>query len=665
MSFLQPGLLFALPLIALPVIIHLINRQRHRTVPWAAMMFLLDAKRMTRGMAKLRQLLILLMRTLAVAGLIFALSRPLAGLWLGSVGGGATDTTLILLDRSASMEQQNLQTGLSKRATALKKLVEMLDKAGRGTRVVIIESASLNPIELDPGDDLTKLPETGATSTSANIPSLLERGLEYIEANKSGRTDVWLCSDMRSNDWDPVSGRWESVRARASQMKGLRLFLLSYPDTARENISVRLNRVRRDSSPKQAQLLIDATLRRESTSTKPVEIPIGFIINGTRSTHTIQMEGSEFNLQGHAIPIDARLEKGWGRIVLPADSNPRDNDYHFVFAEPSVQKTVIVSDDPSFTEPIKLIANAPMDRLLQYEVETVPTTDAARIDWDSTALLVWQGELPGGILAQQVKNLVDAGKSVIFFPPKSPGSKEILGHRWTQWNEKSVAADQPGTWRTDAGLLSNTQDGRALPVGETQVYRHCGMEGTGSILARLESGKAMLYRASTTRGGAWFCGTLPQASHSSMARDGVVLYVMLHRAILSGSQALGMARQVTTGVGALSSGTKWDPLGMDNANVGVTREFHAGAYENANGKRMVALNLPEGEDTPGIIIDEQTGSLLEGIDYQKIEDQAGSLKSLASEIWRIFLFLTSLALVIEAFLCLPEKKLNQPALGQT
>jgi hypothetical protein len=134
MSFLQPGLLLALPMIALPVIIHLINRQRHRTVSWAAMMFLLDAKKMTRGMAKLRQWIILLMRMLAVAGLIFALSRPLAGLWFGSVAGGVTDTTIILLDRSASMEQQNLQTGLSKRATALSKLSEMLEKTNRGLR---------------------------------------------------------------------------------------------------------------------------------------------------------------------------------------------------------------------------------------------------------------------------------------------------------------------------------------------------------------------------------------------------------------------------------------------------------------------------------------------------------------------------------------------------
>ncbi len=53
MTFLNPILLAALPLIALPVIIHLINQRRYQTIRWAAMMFLLTANRNSRdGMAQ-------------------------------------------------------------------------------------------------------------------------------------------------------------------------------------------------------------------------------------------------------------------------------------------------------------------------------------------------------------------------------------------------------------------------------------------------------------------------------------------------------------------------------------------------------------------------------------------------------------------------------------
>ncbi len=101
MSFLQPWLLVALPIAALPVIIHLIHQRRFQSIEWGAMRFLMEAHRMARGYARLRQWLILLMRVIAIAALIFLISRPLATGWLGVAGGGRPDTTLILLDRSA------------------------------------------------------------------------------------------------------------------------------------------------------------------------------------------------------------------------------------------------------------------------------------------------------------------------------------------------------------------------------------------------------------------------------------------------------------------------------------------------------------------------------------------------------------------------------------
>ena len=103
MTFLQPWILWGLPLILIPVLIHLINRMRHRPQRWAAMQFLLAANRTSTSHAKLRQILVMLFRMLAVLMLVLFLSRPLAGGWLGWALSSAPDAILILLDRSASM----------------------------------------------------------------------------------------------------------------------------------------------------------------------------------------------------------------------------------------------------------------------------------------------------------------------------------------------------------------------------------------------------------------------------------------------------------------------------------------------------------------------------------------------------------------------------------
>ena len=87
MTFLAPALLFALPLALLPVIIHLIHLYRRRQVKWAAMMFLQMAQRMNKGLSRLRQILILAFRVLAVAAILFVITRPMAGGLLGLTGG--------------------------------------------------------------------------------------------------------------------------------------------------------------------------------------------------------------------------------------------------------------------------------------------------------------------------------------------------------------------------------------------------------------------------------------------------------------------------------------------------------------------------------------------------------------------------------------------------
>lgn len=75
MSFNSPWALWALFAASVPIIIHLVNRWRHRSVPWAAMGFLLRAARETRGTKKLLHYLILA-SVMAVAALVTAFARP-------------------------------------------------------------------------------------------------------------------------------------------------------------------------------------------------------------------------------------------------------------------------------------------------------------------------------------------------------------------------------------------------------------------------------------------------------------------------------------------------------------------------------------------------------------------------------------------------------------
>src|SRR6187402_4015179 len=76
MQFLYPAFLWALSALAIPIIIHLFYFRRYKKVYFSNLRFLREVKEETSARNKLRNLLILLARLLAMAGIIFAFAQP-------------------------------------------------------------------------------------------------------------------------------------------------------------------------------------------------------------------------------------------------------------------------------------------------------------------------------------------------------------------------------------------------------------------------------------------------------------------------------------------------------------------------------------------------------------------------------------------------------------
>ena len=659
MGFLQPLALIAFPLIALPILIHLINQHRHRTIPWAAMMFLMSAKRMSKGMARLRHFLILLMRVLAVAALIFVISRPLSGGWLGSIGMSKPDATLILLDRSASMEMQDLQAGQPKRSAALQKLAQLLEQGDYGTHLVLIDSASGQLQEVDSPKALLGLPTTESSATSADIPGMLESALAYLKANKSGRVDVWICSDLSENDWDVESGRWRAIREEFAQLEGVHHFLLAYADLPSSNLSVRVENVQRWERGNDAELVLDVVVRSKGSSdTTRQAFPIEFEVNNVRSVVEVEIDRQGASLQGHRIPIDTKLRSGWGSVGLPGDTNSLDNRFFFVFSEPPVRRAVVVSDDVKNGEAFRRALAIPIDPRLQHRVDVISVDRVAEIDWESTGLLIWQAALPRGSVAEQIAQFVDTGRVVMFFPPSQNADERLFDSRWANWqtpgNQQVFGISW---WRGDADLLAHVESGDALPLNELRTYRYRSFESPGTPLARFDDDAPLLTRVATDRGAVYFCSTLPTAQFSSLEREGVTFYVILQRALDQGCRALAVASQRDAGPDVLIDRNEWELVApADDSPLLSQRGLHAGVYRD--GAYWMAVNRSQIEDSAVAAPVEAVDALFDGMSYRRIDVDVGDTSALASELWRIFLIAMIVALLVEAVLSLPSRRVR-------
>jgi len=105
MTFLNSLFLLALPLIAVPLVLHFLKRRERKVVQWGAMRFLHEATTDSRRMRLPESLLLLLARCLLVAGIVFALARPLIH-WGGS-SAVADRELIVIVDDSLSTARRS------------------------------------------------------------------------------------------------------------------------------------------------------------------------------------------------------------------------------------------------------------------------------------------------------------------------------------------------------------------------------------------------------------------------------------------------------------------------------------------------------------------------------------------------------------------------------
>ncbi len=654
MIFLNPILLLALPLIGLPILIHLINQRRHRTIDWGAMMFLLTARKMSKGMARLRHWAIMAARMLVMAGLIFGIARPLATGWFGALAGGKPETVIVLLDRSASMQQQKFETGETKISAAINKVVDMIGAMDGTKRLVLIESTTSQPTEVSNAKSLLELPKTEGTDSESDIPQMVQAALDYISENATGRTDIWICSDARKNDWDFESSRWAALRSGFSELEGVRLHVLDYSASPVDNLAIKIESAKRVESPSGPELVLDIIVKQSGEAGQEQRVPVEITINGTRSVVSLSIDSEETVLAGHRIPLDAESKLGWGKVELPADSNNSDNVFYFAFAEQAVRQTVIVSDDPRAVDSLQIVCSVSSDPNEKFESKTFTTDQLGEINWSEVSLLLWHAPLPQGRFAKQVESFINSGRVAVFFPPDHADDSQFKGVSWADWENVDETQQVVDFWQNEEDLLRKTLAGAPLPVDELRIYQCCGPKLGGRVLARLGGGQPLLTRKQTDAGGAYFCSTLPLGTHSSLARNGVVIYAMLHRALVSGAASVGAAKQFAAGSKLARRAAEMKSVSSRRAStLAEDRPFVAGVYGSSD--QYIAINRPSSEAATESLTTEQLGVLFEGLDFHVIEDKLGSERSLASEVWKLFIVLMGLALLAEVIFCLPPK----------
>ena len=115
MKFVYPEFLFALSAISIPVIIHLFNFRKFKRIIFTNVRFLKEVKEETQSKSKLKHLLVLLTRILAISFLVFAFAQPYIPKNNSAISEGEKVVS-VFIDNSFSMNAENEKGNLFEQA---------------------------------------------------------------------------------------------------------------------------------------------------------------------------------------------------------------------------------------------------------------------------------------------------------------------------------------------------------------------------------------------------------------------------------------------------------------------------------------------------------------------------------------------------------------------
>ena len=494
------------------------------------------------------------------------------------------------------------------------------------------------PRELESPDDLLELPCTGPTSAEADLPAMLQAARDYIQANRTGRTEIWICSDLRENDWHADSGRWQTLRDSFLELpQGVRFHCWRILRRRPGNVAVRVTDVRRRTiRPDAPNCWSPCRCRGKETpsdqadDSRPVRDPGGSLgIDRRDGRSAVRAEGLP-----HSAGRQPRSGAGgafrFRRTPIRPTTISISSSTSRRRGRPSWWR-----DDPQAAWPLELAAAILAGPGLRVHCRGRAGRTTGDVPWEQVALVLWQAPLPQGEAAQR-----DRRRSWSAAGRRLPSAARRPAAR-SFWRALAILGGAGQrmpveTWRGDQDLLAHTLSGDALPVGDLQIRRYCGLSGEFTPLAALQWRRAVVgARHDRPRRRLFLHDDTRPRPIRPWRPTAWCFYVAVQRALAAGAAVLGNTRNLVAGRPPAEHRGGVGPLAGDARAFPRTTPFTAACTRRATaGWPSIA---PAAEDQAPVLQDPRVAGLFAGLDFARVDDRAGSIRSLIQEIWRLFL----------------------------
>jgi hypothetical protein len=419
MSFIAPLFFLALAGLAIPVLLHLTQREKKQIVRFPSLMFVRRIPYQSVRRRKIHNWLLLAMRLTALALIILAFARPLIGRTDAATPAGAgAREVVVLLDTSYSM---GFGDRWERARAAAHEQIGRIGGADRGSVVLFSSGAEIavrSAVERSGLTAAVAAAKPGAGSTRY-APALKVAG-SILADSTLPRREVILISDFQRGGWRGEEG------ARLPQGS----ILTPVPVTGSEdksNVSVTAVSLARSTFSNQERVAVTAGLTNRSqraVTGGTITLEFDGIKHGTQPVNLEPGASGSVAFE----PVTVRSRNTRGTVKVSDDALVTDNAFHFVIS-PAEPVRVTVIDRGSAAAGLFLSRALSVGEAPRFETVTRQADAVSEADLRQSAVVVLNDVAVAAPLARRLKGYVEQGGGLF------------------------VAAGQRASWPGDVDLL--------------------------------------------------------------------------------------------------------------------------------------------------------------------------------------------------------------------
>jgi hypothetical protein len=373
MGFVAPLVLAALGALAIPVLLHLIQREKKRVVEFPSLMFLRRIPYQSVRRRRIRHWALLLMRLTALALIVLAFARPFfRRQTLAAATQNGARELVVVVDTSYSMGYGDRW---SKAQAAARQAIDGLAAGDRASLVFFSTGADLAVRSTaDRGRLLAALSSAAVGPGATRFAPALKLGGSLLGESPLPRREVVLISDFQRRGWEETPGR-DDVRLPDRTV----LTPVAVGEGTTTNLSITPASIERTRFENQDRVTVTGGVANHGAAAAS-RVPITLEVNG-RPLQTLPVDVAANGTASVTFaPFTIASRNMRATIRIPPDNLPRDNAFNFVLSPSEPVKVVLVGRPGAERESLYLaralsIGDAPRVDLTARTIDGVSDAD--------------------------------------------------------------------------------------------------------------------------------------------------------------------------------------------------------------------------------------------------------------------------------------------------